>query len=86
MFQRRSAPQAVNRQKLGRKAMPAPFYLGWAVMAVVALGSVDILYRVAHQVMRGPHRVANKSEPAKQRFVPRPKSLAERERPEEMWF
>ena len=64
--------------------MPAPFYLGWAVMAVLALGSADMVLRVASNLLRGqPNTEASANS---RRHVPRPKTLEPRRPAEGMWF
>ena len=66
--------------------MPAPFYLGWAVMAVLALGSADMVVRVAGSLLRShPANKAEQSE-VRQRHVPRPKVREPRTRSEGQWF
>jgi hypothetical protein len=68
----------------GEISMPAPFYLGWAVMAVLALGSADMLLRVAGNMLRG-HAGANKKVEPVKRHLPKPKAVENRPRGE-MWF
>ena len=63
--------------------MSAPFYLGWAVMAVLALGTADMVRLVAGSMFRG-QAGTSKADTAKSRGLPRPKGLERRTRTE--WF
>lgn len=72
-----------HQRESGRRTMPAPFYLGWAVMAVLALGTADMVRQVAGSMFRG-QAGTSKAEAAKPRSLPRPKLVTQRNKPE--WF